>query len=393
MNERTQTMMHPETHRRINLVFILTTGMILIMTSFVAAQAVRILPELPAHAASRKYTITENDSTVYDVNLTFDETGLPLYYFRNVFTPVCYTEVCKPVYIDMYWDLLGNYLGFEVPAHEPLTKTDHKEFEEEDYYKLHNILSNRQSLLQDFTIYELVDTRTYNLSDSVDAVTGATPKTIRNEVIGGAVYTCYTLWHIVNGPVAEELQKITESHSGNKLMKHFLRSENHHYQYWAIDRTIAASEESPGEFLPEILKVIMGRNIFTARYALDKIPANVFSASDSLQAWLWSVYQRSNYTLQLSILEKLNQISLSDSVAIAVSRALENTNEQQFRLMLALFKRDHLSASTISELAIYLDHTDPSRAAAVYRILSETNTKNSEVRKKLKRYERSMRIN
>ena len=389
MNERTQTMMHPEKHPRINLVFILTTGMLSIMTTFVAAQSVRILPELPGSAEYRKYTISENDSTVYDVNLTFDETGFPLYYFRNVFTPVCYTEVCKPVYIDMYWDLLGNYLGFEVPAHEPLTKTDHKEFEEEDYQKLHNILANTQSLLQDFTIYELVDTRTYNLSDSVDAVTGATPKTIKNEVIGGAVYTCYTLWHIVNGPVMEELQKITESHSSNDLMKNFLRSENHHYQYWALDRTIAASEETPDDILPDILNIIQGKNIFTARYALDKIPADVFSSSDSLQSWLWSVYQQSNYTLQLAILGKLKQIRLSDAVAISVSRALANTNEQQFKLMLELFEPDQLSAATISELAIYLDHADPSRAAAVYKILSEANTKDSEVRKKLKRYERS----
>ena len=382
-------MIHPQPYVRNNLLFIATVGMSLIMSYRAGAQPIRILPELPFHAESKKYTITENDSTVYEVNLTLDENSLPLYFFRKVFTPVCYTEVCKPVYIDMYWDLLGNYLGFEVPAHEPLTKTDHKEFEEEDYQKLHSILSNTQSLLQDFTIYELVDTKTYNLSDSIDAVTGATPKTIKNEVIGGAVYTCYTLWHIVNGPVVEELQKITESHSGNKLMKYFLQSENHHYQYWAIDRTIADNEEHAEAFLPDFLSIIQGKNIFTARYALEKIPASLFSSSDSLQAWLWSVYQKSNYTLQLAILEKFKLISLSDSVSIAMSRALANTNDQQFKLVLALLKAEDLSASTISELAVYLDHSDPSRAEAVYRILSETNTKNGEVRKQLKRYAKS----
>jgi hypothetical protein len=146
-----------------------------------------------------EYLIRENDSIIYALKLAYDSGGTPLYFFRNVFTPVCFTEVCKPVYIDLYWDLLGNYISYEVPEREPLTKVDHEEFTEEDYEQFHRILSNPESILKQFTIYELVDTKTYKLSDSVDAVTGATPKTIKSEVIAGAVYTCFTIWHIVHG--------------------------------------------------------------------------------------------------------------------------------------------------------------------------------------------------
>lgn len=353
------------------------------------AQPVTILPELPTYESTRQFTITESDSIIYDVNLAVAGDGLPLYFYRNVFTPVCYTEVCKPVYIDVYWDLLGNYLGFQVPAHEPLTKTDHKEFEAKDYDQLHKILFNTESILQDFKIYELVDTRTYNLSDSVDAVTGATPKTIKNEVIGGAVYTCFTLWHIVNGPVKQALKDITEAHYETVVLPQFLSSNNHHYQYWAIDKSVS-HQKTIASFLPQVMDIIRGGNIFTARYAIEKLPAYVFNSSDTLQSWLWLVYKQSSYTLQSAILKKLKQIEISEALALSLSRELPNTNEEQFSSMVALLtNRQTLSVDTITELAKHLDSFDAYRASAIYKVLLKRDVSDGDVRRKMKRFEKS----
>src|SRR5690606_34732908 len=125
----------------------------------------------------------------------------PVYFFRNIFTPVCLTGECKPVYINFYWDLLGNYTHYDMPEGEILTKMDHDEFSEDDYTKLQDILINSSSLLKDVEMEDLISTGTEHLADSVDAKTGATLKSIKKEIIEGAVYTCYTLWHIAYGSV------------------------------------------------------------------------------------------------------------------------------------------------------------------------------------------------
>lgn len=354
-----------------------------------SAQPITILPPLPASESSKQFTVTENDSTIYDVNLAVAKDGLPLYFFRNVFTPVCYTEVCKPVRIDLYWDLLGNYLGFQVPSHQPLTKTDHKEFETNDYEQLHKILLNTQSILQHFNIYELVDRRTYDLSDSVDAITGATPKTIKNEVIGGAVYTCFTLWHIANGPVKQALNDITGTHWNKALLRAFLSSTNHHYQYRAIDEVVN-TKETLNNFHAQVLDIITGPNIFTARYALDKLPTELFDTSDTLQLWLWSVYKQGNYTMQSAVLEKLKKIKLSGEFALSLAAELRNANEAQFlKIVTLLTNCQTLSEDAVFELAGLLDSLEPQRSSLIYEALRERNISNASVEKKIKRFKKS----
>ena len=378
-----------ELHTQRYIVALTTLIALLNLSPFATAQPVTILPKLPPVLRTAEYTITENDSTTYKIQLAFGSNGLPEFFYRNVFTPVCYTGVCKPVHIDMYWDLLGNYLGFQVPASEPLTKTDHKEFLEEDYLKLHKILANTQSLLEDFTIYDLVDHRTYNLSDSVDAVTGATPKTIQKEVIAGAVFTCYTLWHIVNGPVVQYMTDITKSISDDRLLQSFLTSDNHYYQYWAIDETISSNRATSAEFFPLIMKIIEADNIFTARYAIEKIPSEIFSGTDSLQAWLWTVYKKSHYSLQLAILDKLQTVKKSDSIIDSLALELRNANDEQFGTIIKLLGSATLPPSAISELGSYLDSSDTTRTEAVYRVLSANDVKDNEVKKQMKRLTKS----
>src|SRR5215217_3489757 len=84
----------------------------------------------------REFSIVENDTLTYTLKLALDESGQPQYFFRNIFTPVCYTNECKPVHINFYWDLLGNYERFDLPENKVLTKVDHDEFKSEDYEKL-----------------------------------------------------------------------------------------------------------------------------------------------------------------------------------------------------------------------------------------------------------------
>ena len=97
-----------------------------------------------AFSQERLFQITQDDSIQYDLILAFDKEGFPDYYYRDVFTPVCKTGDCLPVSIILFWDIIGNYKGYEVPEDSPLTKEDHKPFDASDYEKLDQIYDSCQ---------------------------------------------------------------------------------------------------------------------------------------------------------------------------------------------------------------------------------------------------------
>ncbi|MFT4033373.1 MAG: hypothetical protein QM669_13205 [Siphonobacter sp.] len=327
------------------------------------------------------FFVRENDTTAYTLNLVYDEANRPSYFYRNIFTPVCYTGECKPVYINFYWDLLGNYIRYDLPTGKVLTKMDHKEFTEENYNKLQDILANPNSILGEVSIYDLITPDQDKLADSVDAKTGATLKTIRSEVIEGAVYTCYTLWHIAYGGGVKQMQHITDSLTTDDLMHRFLASQNHHYQYWAMDKVMNRKE-----FLPDLLLVIRGKNVFTARHALQQINPQVFTSRSS-QQWLWATYQEANYALQTAILKKLEVISLQEGLTLNLAAALDKANREQFKKMIALLnKQPKLSAQTMEVLAAQLQTITPDYAAGIYKMLDAKKPKQAEVIAQMKAY-------
>ncbi|MGM9509926.1 hypothetical protein ACS5NO_19490 [Larkinella sp. GY13] len=334
----------------------------------------------------REFTITENDTTTYTLKLALDENDQPSYFFRNIFTPVCLTGECKPVYINFYWDLLGNYTRFDFPPGEVLTKMDHREFKQEDYDKLQDILSRPNSLLKDIAMEDLVGKGTENLADSVDAKAGATLKTVKNEVIDGAVYTCYTLWHIAHGSVVDEMLKITESYKSEPLLHRFLTGTNHFYQYWAMERVIDKTGKLAEPFSTDVLKIIRGKNVFTARFALQKI-GDPYFFDPSRQVWLWETYRTAPYPLQLVILKKLTKIPFRAPLAEMTAKDLVKTNSEQFALLLKLLAdQPKLPEKAMQNLAAHLTNPNPDYATEIYRVLTAFHPKNRDVLAKMTAY-------
>src|SRR5690606_16413975 len=101
---------------------------------------VMLVHTAPGQSTFIDFPVAENDTLHYNLRLMLDSTGSPSHFYREIFTPVCFTGECKPVYINFYWDLLGNYIKYDLPGKEVLTKTDHDEFTEDDYVKLQEIL-------------------------------------------------------------------------------------------------------------------------------------------------------------------------------------------------------------------------------------------------------------
>ncbi|WP_063745001.1 hypothetical protein [Flexithrix dorotheae] len=362
--------------------FTLNITILILLISFVKESEPPVT-NLPKPTTIKSFHIVENDSVQYDLNLAFDSLNQPLYYFRNIFTPVCYTNKCHPVYINFYWDLLGNFIEYDFPPKKILTKVDHDPFQEEDYQKLLEILLNKNSLLKAYKMEELVDTQTMN--NGVDAVTGATLKTIKNEVIEGAVYTCYTLWHIANGEVNAEIPKITEGLMSRNLLSRFFESENHYYHYYAVEKAFG-NPESTQLFTTQIFQKLTGDNIFLSKYILEQFPENLLSES-TVQQQLTSGYQQAKYPLQIEMLKKFASMEFSQEALKTLTIHNEFENYQLFQLKSKVFSAQKTLPKEVTHyLANYLENQDSRIRQLAYETLIKMQPKEKTVQKKMDQY-------
>lgn len=174
-----------------------------------------------------QYTTTK--SVVVTVYLVHSERNKPLFYKARLQSPVCMEDLCNPIDVEIEWDLLGDFKGYNEYPDEPITKFDHKPLTLEDHEKLKNILGNKESLLQDYRIEDLVDPSDLIYSEELDGMTGATSKTFENDIVPGAVYTCYTLWHFVNGDLQNKLKEYSESIMNEDLLVDMIQSGKKNY--------------------------------------------------------------------------------------------------------------------------------------------------------------------
>ncbi|PZX49685.1 hypothetical protein LV84_04216 [Algoriphagus ratkowskyi] len=161
----------------------------------------------------------------------------PLFYESTIRTTVCDDEICEIMYIKLYWDLVGDYVGYDTVATHPLTKFDHEPFTENDYSKLHELLNNDGSILKFKQKSELIDKEKIKASDVVDGTTGATALEIKDEVVEGALYSSYTLWHLSHsGKIKNMINEHTEKLYDSSLKNIFIASGRTGYKYFVIQR-------------------------------------------------------------------------------------------------------------------------------------------------------------
>ena len=139
------------------------------------------------------------DTRIYEVVQTFDDLGFPSGFHMKLLTDVCDDKLCKFLRVTLRWDALARYAKVDVPSNAPLTKLDHVEFSAEDYRKLDEILSDEYSILKQYSIADIGGDKDLDL----DAVSGATPSAVQNNVIEGAAYTTWVLWRWVHGEITE----------------------------------------------------------------------------------------------------------------------------------------------------------------------------------------------
>lgn len=194
---------------------------------------------------------------------------VPFGYETDLNMAVCDDKLCANVLLKLYWDLAGNYVRFDTITGKPLTKFDHKRFAEGDYQKLNQILKDRNSMLRVLEKGDLVDKNIKLKATTVDAVSGATPATIKKAVVEGAVYSSHTLWHFVNGPIKDSIRAFTVRNYSEQIAIQMLNSENYETQLFAIKQIPLDEYESHFEILTQVIRK---SNPLICAYIINRTP-------------------------------------------------------------------------------------------------------------------------
>jgi len=211
----------------------------------------------------------------HPVYLLSDEQKQPLLYAADIITPVCIDGLCKPMYLTLYWSLVGDYVGYGVFQDNLLTKFDHEPFENKDYSKFHELLLNKHSILERKNMSDLFDQNVQATEKitfqgkEVDAVSGATKTEIKESVVEGALYSCFTAWHLAHGEVKEKIVQHLLSLYSPTLAQAFLHSSYEDYQFFALKQLDAAAF---AQNLPRIQDIFRSASPMTRLYILKKLP-------------------------------------------------------------------------------------------------------------------------
>ena len=63
-----------------------------------------------SNQVEKAFDVQINDSTFIQIDLQYNGKSLPERYVSHVETPVCKDGLCYLMVIDIYWDVLGNFL-------------------------------------------------------------------------------------------------------------------------------------------------------------------------------------------------------------------------------------------------------------------------------------------
>jgi hypothetical protein len=319
--------------------------------------------------------LTYKDTLTNDpIYLRKSKNDIPLYYYKKVTGEVCFDKECRLLDMVVYWNITGRYLGFELPKGEFLSKNDHEPFSESEYQRLHTLLADSSIPLDAVSFEKLVE-QPKNEQGTVDAVSGATSKSVADMVVKGAAYTTYKLWNIVNSPTMDFVSELTEQQLTPTLIHRILQSPDSNDRLWALNRIDSATELTPD--LETSLLEIISSDDFYLSYSAIKAIDSIHLKSAELQNRLFSIYQKSSHSIKTVLLKKLMEAPFLSSEIIQTSRdLLPQLNGQQLDDLLQLYTKHNINdVETYTAVAKILENKNKyiSKKAYVFLIGLQIN--------------------
>lgn len=277
-----------------------------------------------------------------NVDLLVTDLQRPVLYTTDICTPVCADGECRLMYLTLYWNLLGSYVGYDKVEGQSLTKHDHVEFVDQDYEKLHQLLLDDNSILKRRKIDELVLKPKESELDGVDAIAGATIVEVKESVVDGALYSCYVAWNIAHGPIKEELQEYTAALFDKELKRYMLMSNEQDYQMYALN---SLSESEFMEYKDRIAQ-IFGESIPLVRtYIVQNLP-KLFWQTEDLQIPFWDSFAEVDINTRSLLLNHIHEAPVN--VLVSLAGNLELMTKNQLKLYLEAIEKKVLTNPDIN---------------------------------------------
>ncbi|MEX0288846.1 MAG: hypothetical protein AB3N14_07020 [Flavobacteriaceae bacterium] len=296
-----------------------------------------------------------------------DKRDNPVLYTSEIVTPVCADGECKMMNIQLYWTLLGEYAGFDRYPELPLTKHDHDEFGKEDYLKLHDLLKDDKSILGRRSINQLVEKPTMRTVNGVDALSGATIAEVKESVVSGALYSCYTAWHLVHGKIDKKLKKHTLGILNETMLMDMLYSKNPDYQLFALEKLNVSQYEDHYLQIATIFKT----GIPLVRSIIAKELPSKFKSSPELEKPFWDAFgviDLGSRSLLLKHLEDAPQFAV-----LTVSDKLSALSKNQLKRFLEYISQQDLTPEVQSNMEAFANSDNETYGYLVQEFLSNHN--------------------
>jgi hypothetical protein len=325
---------------------------------------------------------TMTDEVLYRVSTGED---MPLYFYHDLATDVCFDQKCRPIQLKVFWNITGRYLGFELVDGEYLSRRDHEAFEASDYERLHFLLADPLLPFAKISFEELID-QARDGNAEVDAISGATTKQLSEYVVEGAAYTTFVLWNTIYGPLQAVIADQVERELTPALLSKILQSSSSFDQLWGLQR-IDSSAVLDRTIEKSLLAIIDGADYFVAYTAINSIDSRQLR-SHSLQDGLFSIYERGNRNLRSHLVKKLNEADKMSPALIANSRnILGDLNGNELGHWLDLYDRHAIKdRKTWKAVVQILDSVNRFQANKAYQFLVKLELKDKKLQAALKEF-------
>lgn len=311
---------------------------------------------IPGNYLSMKGTVhthsfhdQEDSLSVKEIVELQGDDGLPVWFGRSVRKVVCLTGECRIARLWLFWDGTGDYLGFQLYNDEELTKTDHDAFSPDDYRKLDRILRDSLSFIKHISQEDLV------FNESLDGRSGATQPAYKEQLVEGAAYTCYSLWHTVYGNTRTKIYDIIQSRCDSTYLNKLLNSNNFLYRKWAVQYLIEHPQQQKW-FDLTVFRFLSNEYEELALLALDYLNPEMLKQPD-VQQEFYRLFRNSDVMRRFQIMRRLSQ--------------LDHVDENIVLYLLNQFDKQEISASSL----IY-----------VYKCINQEHLKNNHITKKLNKF-------
>ena len=261
------------------------------------------------------FQYTTNEGVLLDIYGVYNQKNVLEHYTSRIQSPVCKNNECYEVELDFYWDILGNFKKFQPLPDNPLTKLDHQPFTKWDYEHLHTILTDSSPPFMHLKKGQLIE-EAPSKERGIDGISGATVTILKDYMIEGAVYTCYTLWHIANGDIEFQLAEYTKQNLQEALIHKLLQSQETEVQYFLIENLKPKYYEL---FLDELMTLHENADRFLVSRFIQKIPIDLLK-SPKVQNYMAKHLNQLDLSSEIRLLKKLNanQILLTDAASHAL---------------------------------------------------------------------------